>query len=314
MQKIFNTRHATVVKRLNEAMHSEKLPFVIPLSGESGVRKEYQLPVRDDASNRRADLGFIGANQVRFVVDVAIMAPTARSYTNADQYASDQVKNGAHVHIERQKERRYKSHIHPESPSSFTYSLIPFIIDCTGNMGTDTIHFFREQNMTDHRRKVAIRRVQSVVAVYSARIRKGHTQLHIPPVNSTGLRIREVGTERLRKKRGRPPLTAEQRAAKVSRGTRNVAAINGDGIMESNDGIISTESANIALGSSENISFSIQNGSNLGSDNGGGIIHNFSSSSSNSLLQSRESRQQETITLEEEINPRQTYGIESPTM
>ncbi len=314
MQKIFNTRHAVVVKRLNEAMHNEKLPFVIPLSGESGVRKEYQLPIRDDASNRRADLGFVGANQVRFVVDVAIMAPTARSYTNVNQYAACQVKDGAHVHIERQKERRYESHIHPESPSSFTYSLIPFIIDCTGNMGADTIHFFREQNMTEHRRKVATRRVQSVVAVYSARIRKGHSQLHIPPVNAAGLRIREVGRERLRKKRGRPPLTAEQRAAKVSRGTRNVAAVNGGGILESNDGIMPTESATGALAGSENISFSIQNGSNLGSDNGSGIIYNFSSSSSSSLLQSMEPRQQETITLEEEINPRQTYGIESPAM
>ncbi len=46
------------------------------------------LPTRADiAPTRRADLGFVGRGNIRFIVDVGIMAPTAKSYVK--EYETD---------------------------------------------------------------------------------------------------------------------------------------------------------------------------------------------------------------------------------
>jgi hypothetical protein len=182
-QGAFNTRHKQVVAVLEDAMLTDRLPFVKPLTSMEGTTPEFTLPSRSDTPTRRADLGFVGRENVRFIVDVAVMAPTAKSYVV--HHGSHLRMNAAHGHIEQQKETRYAHHTHPVTPSNFTYSLIPFIIDCTGNFGIKTKNFFQEQNMEDHRKKPAIRKIQALIAWYNAEIRWGYLNGYIPPVDAS---------------------------------------------------------------------------------------------------------------------------------
>lgn len=222
LQKHFNRRHYAVVKVLQKAMWQERLPFVYPLTSQDGTTAEHQLPFRDDAPNRRADLGFVGRQHIRFIVDVAVMAPTAKSYI--DHHGSHLRINAAHGHIEQQKESRYLQHTHPTTPSNYTYSLIPFIIDCTGNIGLKAKSFFQEQNMSDKRKKSAIRQIYAVIDWYNAAIRRDYVELMVPPIAHTSGRRMTPNIDPHGPKRGRPRGSANSRRTRSTRGERQQAA------------------------------------------------------------------------------------------
>ncbi len=221
MQKTFNVRHHQVVTTLNNAMIHDRLPFVRPMGSAVSSSPEYTLPRRDDDSSRRADLGFVGRNDVRFIFDVAVMAPTARSYIrygNTDRAPA----GGAHGLVEGQKELRYRSHTHPTTPINYTYTLVPFIIDATGNFGTKAERFFSEQNMEERRRKPAIRAVRALIDWNNAEIRKVYKSSYIPPLGPGGRRL-VANVDPFRPKKGRPPGRRDSRP-RVSRGSMQQAA------------------------------------------------------------------------------------------
>ncbi len=250
-QGTFNQRHYAVVKELNSAMVTDKEDFVIPLSSETSTSCEVtlSLPYRDTipahqigleignatdtpqavtpvlptradiAPTRRADLGFVGRGNIRFIVDVGIMAPTAKSYVQ--EYGTDLRQNSAHVHIEGQKDRRYEPYLYPITPLKVTYALIPFIVDCTGSLGAKAHAFFEEQAMCDRRKKPAIRKIQSIVALFNAVLRGEYRSACIPPIDTnTGKRMVTI-LDPNQSSRGRP----RGSRGRNSRGTQQVEAI-----------------------------------------------------------------------------------------
>ena len=180
------------------------------------------LPRRDDDRRRRADLGFFyGQGHVHYIVDVAVMAPTAASYLQKESF---KIQNAAHHLIEADKVARYLSHTNPSTPLPVTYSLIPFIIDCTGNVGTKTELFFLEQCMSNSRKKSALRKIRALMEEFNAQLRSKHTKYGIPSVNPyTRLRIPPSisSAERPRRRRGRPVGSRNRR----SRGHISVAIV-----------------------------------------------------------------------------------------
>ena len=100
LQGIFNVRHQKVVASLAKAMVTDKEPFIQILTSPRSESPEVTLvnprasddfgllPMRDDTRTaKRADLGFYAEHTpVHYIVDVAVMAPTAPSYVAKETY------------------------------------------------------------------------------------------------------------------------------------------------------------------------------------------------------------------------------------
>jgi hypothetical protein len=230
-QNIFNTRHMVVVKILHDAMVNDRAPHIQPLSSPHSTSPEVTLPTptaeqdeinellprRDDNSAKRADLGFInGIEQIHFLVDVGIMAPTAPSYL---KHKTNTTPNAAHHIIDQQKFTRYRSLIEPTTPLPATYHLIPFIIDCTGNFGQYTPYFFDRQDMQGKRRNGAVRQVRAAIDAFNAKLCSTHRRFCIPIVTpSKNSRIQPLAEGEQPRRRGRP-------RGSRSRGRAQVAAV-----------------------------------------------------------------------------------------
>ncbi len=89
-------------------------------------------------------------------------------------------------------------------PLKVTYSLIPFIVDCTVSLGAKAHAFFEEQAMCDRRKKPAIRKIQSIVSLLYAALRIEYRSACIPPIDAnTGKRMVTI-LEPNQSGRGRP--------------------------------------------------------------------------------------------------------------
>lgn len=220
-QGSFNRRHYQICQILDGAMRTNRLPFVHPLANDTQT-KEYTLPPARDAQICRADLAFIGLERIHYIVDIAVMAPTAPSYIK--HQGTHLRMNAAHSHVLKQKDERYKAYITPSNNTDLTdtYSLIPFIIDCTGNLGAHTKDFFIAQNMEDYRKKPALRRIQAELSWFNAEMRKDYRSRSIPPID-VATRMRQVPTNihPSHAKRGRPSGSL----GRNSRGQAQVAAV-----------------------------------------------------------------------------------------
>jgi hypothetical protein len=231
-QGTFNTRHKKVVDCLANAMATDKDPLLQILGSPHSTSAEVTLatipspaddygflPRRDDHPDRRADLGFLfGPTDVHHIVDVAVMAPTCASYINEGN--THMMRNGAHHIIEGKKAARYLSHTEPTTPLPVTYSLIPFIVDCTGNFGDKTANFFEAQHMPPGRQKATTRAVRALMDEWNARLRSIHTKYGIPAVDPN-VRMRVNPNEERPRRRGRPIGSRNRN----SRGRRNVAMV-----------------------------------------------------------------------------------------
>jgi hypothetical protein len=134
----------------------------------------------EDEPNRRPD-AIVASHTVRYMIDVSVINPTAKSYLPTGKYAA---------HREKQKTKRYKQLARSEG-----CEFVPFVMESYGAWGEEATNFLRkisDEYSSDEEEAAAFYR--RAVCALSFALQSGNA--HVAGVGCIRTHGRRVGTVR----------------------------------------------------------------------------------------------------------------------